>query len=296
MEFFKLPSIISKLDSPFLQAHEIELSLKRDDLIHAAVSGNKWRKLKYNLLEAQKKGIKQLITFGGAYSNHIAATASAGNLLGIKTIGVIRGEEGFENETLLLAQKNGMKLHFVSRTDYRQKNELDFRAELISRFGDSLIVPEGGANALGVLGCQEILEEVNEVYDVVACSAGTGTTASGICKRLKKEKLLVFPALKGGQFILEEMKAHCTPKQIKQVELQLDYHFGGYAKTKPELIEFYFQFLKDFNIELDLVYTSKMMYGLYDLIQKQYFPRGTKILAIHTGGVQGNKGILKSKN
>lgn len=292
MEMFQIPSSITELHSNFLQQHGISLCLKRDDLIHSEISGNKWRKLKFNVLEAKKQGLNVLLTFGGAYSNHIAATAAAGNYFGLKTIGIIRGEEGFENETIDKAKANRMALHFISREDYKRKAEIDFIEKLKERLGSFYLIPEGGANELGVIGCEEIMKEVDLSFDFVACTAGTGTTVSGICRQLKDENLIVFPALKGGDFILEEMKRYCSVEQLKKVELQLDYHFGGYAKTKPELITFYQQFLSNNLIELDLVYTSKMMFGLFNMIRNGEFKPGTKILAIHTGGVQGNKGIL----
>ena len=288
MHFFNLPSPIEQLNSMFLRKHEVELWLKRDDLIHPDISGNKWRKLKYNIAEADKRGIKKVLTFGGAFSNHIAATAAAGKLLGIKTIGVIRGDEGFENKTLQYAKENGMHLHFVSRAEYKLKSEDEFIRNLKNQFGVFYLIPEGGANELGVQGCEEIMVETNQQFDVIALSAGTGTTASGICRQLKDENLLVFPALKGGGFILDEMKHYCSKEQLQNVQLQLDYHFGGYGKTKLEQLEFLSAFTNEYKVELDKVYTSKMMFGLFDLIGKGYFKNGSKILAIHTGGLQGN--------
>lgn len=292
MSIFKLPSPIQQLNSSFLKEKQIDLWIKRDDLIHSEVSGNKWRKLKHNIEQAKHLGFRKVLTFGGAYSNHIAATAAAGNILGIETIGVIRGEEGFDNDTLSLAKRNGIHLYFVSRSDYKRKTEKEFIDQLEKQFGNFYLVPEGGANDFGVKGCEEILLEVEGEFDCVVCAAGTGTTAAGLCRSLGKEKLLVFPALKGAGFILDEMRNYCSEEQLIQVELQLNYHFGGYAKTKPELIAFYKEFLDEFNIELDLIYTSKMMFGLFDLIRRDYFKRGTKVLAIHTGGVQGNQGVL----
>lgn len=288
MSFFQLPSPIQRIQSPFLAKKGVALWLKRDDLIHSEVSGNKWRKLKYNLEEAKRRGQSKLLTFGGAYSNHIAATAAVGKLLQLETIGIIRGEEGFENKTLNEAQKNGMHLHFVSRAAYQQKATVTFQEKLHELFGAFYLVPEGGANDLGVRGCEEIVKEIEVPFDVLACSAGTGTTASGICRSLKEEQLLVFPALKGGGFILEEMQNYCTASQLEKVSLQVDYHFGGYGKTKPEQLQFMKAFHAEYGIELDRVYTSKMMFGLFDLIEKGYFKKGSKILAIHTGGLQGN--------
>jgi 1-aminocyclopropane-1-carboxylate deaminase len=288
MNFFNLPSSVQQLKSKFLDDHGVELWLKRDDLIHTEISGNKWRKLKYNIQEATNRGYHKLLTFGGAYSNHIAATAAVGKLLGIQTIGVIRGDEGFENKTLSEAKLNGMHMHFVSRAGYKLKTTASFQHKLEEHFGEFYLIPEGGASELGVQGCEEILQEVNLQFDAIAVSAGTGTTASGICRQLKNEKLIVFPALKGGSFILEEMEQYCDSTQLAKVQLQLEYHFGGYGKTKPEQLAFMSQFFKEYKVELDKIYTSKMMFGLFDLIQKSAFKRGDKILAIHTGGLQGN--------
>tara|TARA_B110000046_G_scaffold88676_2_gene96838 strand:- start:80264 stop:81130 length:867 start_codon:yes stop_codon:yes gene_type:complete len=288
MNFFNLPSPIQQLNSVFLKKHGVELWLKRDDLIHSEISGNKWRKLKYNIAAAEKQGLKKIVTFGGAYSNHIAATAAAGKLIGMQTIGVIRGDEGIENKTLIQAKENGMQLHFVSRAQYRLKNEVQFIKELRYRFGVFYLIPEGGANELGVQGCEEIIAEVDQSFDVIAISAGTGTTATGICRQSKNQQLHVFSALKGGSFILDEMKQYCSKEQLKNVQLQLDYHFGGYGKTKLQQLEFMSNFFEVYGIELDKIYTSKMMFGLFDLIEKNQFKRGTKILVIHTGGLQGN--------
>lgn len=288
MSFFNLPSPIHQLNSAFLQKQEVELWLKRDDLIHEEISGNKWRKLKYNIAEAEKQGLERILTFGGAYSNHIAATAAAGKVFGIETVGVIRGDEGFENKTLQDAKENGMQLHFISRAEYKLKTEERFIQQLKDQFGAFYLIPEGGANELGVQGCEEIMKEMKQSFDVIAISAGTGTTAAGVCRKLENENLMVFPALKGGGFIKDELKQYCSEGQLQNVQLQLEYHFGGYGKTKPEQLQFMSDFFEEYGVELDKIYTSKLMFGLFDLIRKGHFKKGTKILAIHTGGLQGN--------
>jgi 1-aminocyclopropane-1-carboxylate deaminase/D-cysteine desulfhydrase-like pyridoxal-dependent ACC family enzyme len=283
-----IPSPVQVLHSAFLESHELSITVKRDDLIHPEISGNKWRKLKYNLEQMKKQGGQVLLTFGGAYSNHIAATAALGKHYNISTVGVIRGDEGFSNSTLEQARENGMKLHFIDRITYKEKNAPHFLANLKRQFGDFYLVPEGGANELGVKGCEEILREEKGDYNYVIVAAGTGTTASGICRSLIKEKLLVFPALKGGGFILEEMKEYCSQSQLAEVELVLDYHFGGFGKMKPELLRFMNAFHSQYELELDRIYTSKMFFGLFSLIEQHYFPKGSKLLVIHTGGLQGN--------
>lgn len=297
-ELLNIPSPSHLLNSELLKNKQLKLWVKRDDLIHKDISGNKWRKLKYNIEAAKRQGDKQLLTFGGAYSNHIAATAAAGKMSGIKTIGVIRGNEFSSlNTTLSFAKENGMYLHFVSRKEYKKKTEDEFLKMLKDEFGPYFLVPEGGANEFGALGCAEILAEENEEYDFICCAAGTGTTASGILNTLNEnQKLLVFPALKGGDELKSDILSYFDNAN-KECQLQMinDYHFGGYAKVSPFLIDFANLVYKEFQLPLDLVYTAKMMYGLLDLIQKDFFPLKSKILFIHSGGLQGNKGFSLKK-
>lgn len=293
-----LPSPLTKIELPLLKEKKIELYLKRDDLIHEVVSGNKWRKLKYNIEASQKENLKTILTFGGAYSNHIIATAFACKENGLKSIGVIRGEETL-NETLEEAQEYGMQLHFIPREEYKRKEEKDFIQQLKNKFGEFYLIEEGGANHLGIEGCKEILQEEKETYDYIACAAGTGTTLTGLLLSLREnEKLLGFPALKGGEFLKEVIEKNISAyykeekNKISSLELICDYPFGGYAKVNDELKNFVSGFYQQTQIQLDLIYNGKMMFGLLDLIQKDHFPKNTRILAIHTGGVQGNRGFL----
>lgn len=320
----KLPSLVSKIELPILNEKEIELYLKRDDLIHEVVSGNKWRKLKYNIEKAVFRQAQSpllpitILTFGGAYSNHIIATAFACKENGLKSIGIIRGDDPSVlrtsplgkgrneklNETLNEAQELGMQLHFISREKYKRKEEKNFIQELKNKSrllsgGEFYLIEEGGANQLGIEGCKEILQEEKAVYDYIACAAGTGTTLTGLLLSLREnEKLLGFPALKGGEFLKEEIEKNISnyypteKNKINQLELICNYHFGGYAKVNDELKNFVFDFFKQTQIQLDLIYNGKMMFGLFDLIQKDYFPKNSRILAIHTGGAQGNRGFL----
>ncbi len=275
----------------------IRLLIKRDDLIHEHISGNKWRKLKYNLSEAVLHNHHTLLTFGGAYSNHIAATAFAASKAGLSSIGVIRGDEDLTNPTLKFAREHGMRLYFVSREDYRKKADDEFISKLETEFGRFFLVPEGGANGLGVKGCSEILTEVKEDFDVVCCAAGTGTTLAGLSVSLKEnQQLLGFPALKGGEFIKDEVarlivESRLKPPTTNRLQLVTDYHFGGYAKIEPELLDFICGFQERTGIRLDPIYTGKMVFGLYDLIGKQFFKIGTTVLIIHTGGLQGWNGL-----
>jgi 1-aminocyclopropane-1-carboxylate deaminase len=281
----------------------ISVYLKREDLLHPEVSGNKFRKLKYNIQEAISQKHQTILTFGGAYSNHIAATAAAGKLYGLKTIGVIRGEELVEdlektlqeNPTLKFAASCGMELEFISRTEYREKDSEETTQRLQKKFGEFYLVPEGGTNALAIKGCEEILAKEDELFDVVCCPVGTGGTISGIINSSSRhQKILGFPALKG-DFLVSEVKKRTEKKNW---ELTIDYHFGGYAKVNSELINFINNFRLRYGIALDPVYTGKMMYGIFDLIGKKYFPENTRILAVHTGGLQGISGMnqmLKKK-
>ena len=277
-----------------------QVYIKPEYLIHPYISGNKYRKLKYNLLEAKKRKHNTLLTFGGAFSNHIAAVAFAGKEYGFKTIGIIRGEELFfkieSNPTLSFAKSCGMVFKFISRDQYKLKSHDDFCDSLKSEFGDFYLIPEGGTNALAVKGCEEILTKDDQCFDFICCSIGTGGTISGLINSaLPHQKIIGFPALKG-DFLQEEIAKFVTNKNW---ELITDYHFRGYAKVDDELIAFINQFKDLHTIPLDPIYTGKMMYGIYDLIEKGYFPKGSKILAIHTGGLQGIEGMnqkLKQQN
>jgi 1-aminocyclopropane-1-carboxylate deaminase len=273
-----------------LEAKDLRLFVKREDLIHEHISGNKWRKLYYNLQVAKEQGFSKIVTFGGAFSNHIVATASAGKECGFQTIGFIRGEEHSPlNTSLQYAQDCGMNLYYVDRASYREKDSLEFREKHLSDLRDYYLIPEGGTNELAVKGCEEILTEIQEDFDVVCCACGTGGTISGIINSLKgDQKALGFPALKGGDFLKEEIQKYVHNSQW---ELISDYHFGGYAKVDEYLITFMNEFKKKHQISLDPVYTAKMMFGLWDLIEKDYFRRGSTIIAVHTGGLQGIAGM-----
>ncbi|WCM41067.1 pyridoxal-phosphate dependent enzyme [Flavobacterium sp. CBA20B-1] len=266
----------------------IEVYVKREDVLHTEISGNKFRKLKYNLEEAKRLGFTKLLTFGGAYSNHIAAVAAAGRDFGFETIGVIRGEELQEkytkNPTLKKAEKDGMQFQFVTRTQYREKNNGAYLADLKQKYGDFYLIPEGGTNDLAVKGCEEILTSEDKMFDIICCAVGTGGTISGIINSLQPhQKAIGFPALKG-DFLQEDIKKHAKNSQWNLVT---DYHFGGYAKINDDLKQFMKQFFKKYLISLDPVYTSKVFFGVIDLISKGYFKSDSKILIIHTGGLQG---------
>ncbi|WP_300437859.1 1-aminocyclopropane-1-carboxylate deaminase/D-cysteine desulfhydrase [Christiangramia sp.] len=278
----------------------IQLWIKREDLLHPEVSGNKFRKLKYNLLEAKRRNFQSLLTFGGAHSNHIAATAAAGKLFNFKTIGIIRGEElesAVEkwSPTLKYARSCGMNLLFVSREEYRKKDSEEYIEKLKRKFGNFYLVPEGGTNDLAIQGCEEIINISDKQFDFICTSVGTGGTLAGIINSSSAlQKVIGFSALKS-DYLKDEISKMTNRENW---ELILDYHFEGYARVNKELIEFINDFSKKYKIILDPVYTGKLVFGIFDLIKKGHFPENSKILVIHTGGLQGIEGmnrLLKKK-
>ncbi|TAF02186.1 MAG: 1-aminocyclopropane-1-carboxylate deaminase/D-cysteine desulfhydrase [Nostocales cyanobacterium] len=298
---FLSPSI-QKINSQIAASAGVELFVLRLDLMHPQVNGNKWFKLKYNLLEAEEKNFSTILTFGGAYSNHIFATAAAGNIFGFRTIGVIRGEETLPlNPTLSFAVEQGMQLIYVNRQTYRQRHTTQLQEDLKQRFGEVFIIPEGGCNQNGIRGCTEIIPNL-EVFDTICLACGTATTLAGIALSLdSKQRIIGFPVLKGGEFLQQEIEIltnnYLTSGLPVPVDfpapwqLVYDYHFGGYAKFNQELIIFCQKFIQEYNIHLDYVYTGKMFYGVMNLLQQGVFQPG-KLLLIHTGGLQGNLGII----
>ena len=278
---------------------DVTLSIRRDDLIHPTIPGNKLRKLKYNLLQAKADKNDTLLTFGGAFSNHVAAVAAAGKEFGFKTIGIIRGEElaGSElNPTLQFAKQEGMQLHFISRERYSNKSDPDFLKQLQNQFGLFYLLPEGGTNALAIRGCEEVLQPSDVDFDYICCAVGTGGTIAGIINRsAASQKILGFPALKG-DFLFDEIGKYAVKSNWT---LTGDYHFGGYGKVDETLIAFINEFNQQHSILFDPIYTGKMIFGVMDLMKQRYFAPGSKILAIHTGGLQGIQGMnnkLKNKN
>jgi 1-aminocyclopropane-1-carboxylate deaminase len=295
-----------------IKFQEFSADVLRLDLIHPQISGNKWFKLKHNLDEAKAQGLDTILTFGGAFSNHIYAAAFACKLSGLKSIGIIRGEEtpGL-NPTLTEAQKNGMQLHFISRISYKNKTENTFIENLKNKFGNFYLIPEGGNNILGALGCSEIIDEKND-SDYIFCACGTATTFAGLAKHLKpQQKLIGISVLKGEQTIIAETQELINKLRggndftiagndvlLNAAEISASgiinaYTFGGYAKHANELLLFKDNFENEYKIILDHVYTSKLFYGVFDLIKKRKLKPGSKILVIHSGGLQGNAGFEK---
>ena len=294
MNFFEQHPVIP--NQFMTEVKGVSVFLKREDLLHHKVSGNKFRKLKYNMLEAGSQKGQKVLTFGGAFSNHIAATAAAGKEMGIPTIGIIRGEELAtdlqktlqENPTLDYAASCGMTFEFVSRSEYKQKTSEEFLKRLQEKFGNFYLVPEGGTNDLAIRGCEEILSAEDKKFDVICCAVGTGGTIAGIINSSEeKQHILGFPALKGDSMDGEVRKY----SRKNNFEIIPDYHFGGYAKVDERLINFMNRFHERFGVQLDPVYTGKMMYGIFDLLERNAFLENTCILAVHTGGLQGIAGM-----
>lgn len=286
--------MLSYTETPVQEIHDsvldqagVRLFIKREDLNHPRVSGNKWWKLKYNLEEAIAQGHDTLLTFGGAYSNHIYATAAAAHELGLKSIGIIRGEETLPlNTTLAFATASGMKLHYVSRESYRTKTAQTFIDNLHTQFGNFYLIPEGGTNALAVKGVTEFGQSLKNDFDYLCCAVGTGGTLAGLINGIPSaKKVLGIPVLKGGGFLKGEIE-QLAGKNTSQWTLMTDYHFGGYGKMSPELTSFIMNFELKHGIKLDPVYTGKMVFGILDLINQRYFSNGTCIFALHSGGLR----------
>lgn len=285
------PSPLVAVKSAFLEEKGVSLWIKREDLIHPHLSGNKWRKLEFNLREMKKQQKKGILTFGGAYSNHIYATAAAGQLFGFPTIGIIRGEMTLPlNPTLSFAQKAGMKLEYVDRTTYREKEKLTKIYQ--TRFPNYYLLPEGGTNIHAIPGCArtvtELREQLPQLPDYICLACGTGGTLAGIVTGLNGEsQVLGFSVLKG-DFHKRDIRQLLTDANIidpKNWSINTDYHFGGYARRSPELDQFIIDFKKDYGIPLEWIYTGKLVYGIFDLIEKGFFRKGSRVVVIHTGGV-----------
>jgi 1-aminocyclopropane-1-carboxylate deaminase len=291
--------MLKYLDTPIFEiaAKEAEIAglrilVKREDLNHPYVSGNKWWKLKYNLEMAKKKGQDTLLTFGGAFSNHIYATAAAAKELGFKSIGVIRGEEVLPvNPTLAFAKGCGMKLYFVSRTDYKNKSDKSFVERLREELGDFYLIPEGGSNSLAVRGCSAFAKEKLSTIDFnyLCVATATGGTMAGIIEGFEGKKSVIgFSVLKNGDFLSDEVRKFLeySGNEYSNWTIQTDFHFGGYAKQTHELNQFILKMKQQHHLPLDSTYTGKMVAGVFDLMKKNYFARGSTLLLIHTGGLR----------
>ena len=305
---------IQEIKEPLFLQKKVRLFIKRDDLLFDVkapdFNGNKQRKMKYNLLAAKANDFDTLLTFGGAFSNHIAATAAAGSLLDFKTIGIIRGERPAElNPTLKRVLEYGMRLKFITRSAYREKTKPEFLNDLKAEFGAFYMLPEGGTNGLALKGCTEIVEEISETFpkmistnqlpDYICSACGTGGTFAGIVAGVNnKKKAIGYAALKGS-FHAAEVKSllqNHYGDTFSNWEICNDYHFGGFAKHKLPLIDFINTFKKTHDIQLEPLYTGKMIFGIYDQIRNDFFPEGSTILAVHSGGLQGVSGFNERFN
>jgi 1-aminocyclopropane-1-carboxylate deaminase len=301
------PSPLQKIEHPLLDFWQLTLFVKRDDLIHPAISGNKWRKLKYNLLEARKQQVDHIISFGGAYSNHVHALAAAGFHFGFKTTAIIRGESWYANNpTLKQAQAWGMQLQFMTRQEYKQRAEVDYLQALQSAYPHAFIVPEGGSNRFALPGViealQEIQQQANHPVDHIITATGSGGTlaglVAGVAQAQLNTKVTGIAVLKNAQYLNQEIVSLLQQAKINNNnnwQLQTEFHHGGYAKVPLELKHFCTQFSLQTDIPVEPIYTGKMFYGLFKLIEQGYFKRGEHIVALHTGGLQGLEG-LKEKN
>lgn len=286
------PSILTKIDDPLLTQYQIELWMKRDDLLHPVISGNKWRKLKFILDHALSLDADTIISMGGAYSNHLHALAHIGKVLGLKTIGFVRGEQPETLTPTLLDMKAwGMELKFVSRSEYRVLRQYKNRHDLPGLKPRQYWLTEGGAQILALKGVAELVAETRISYDTLCVPCGTGTTLAGIINAVPEQaSVLGFAALKNADFLTAEVEAMLSQSR-NNWHINLDYHFGGFAKTNAGLNAFIEDFELKTAIPLEPIYTGKMMYAVYDLIKKHYFQPGQRIITVHTGGLQGKRGF-----
>lgn len=302
-----IPSPLQKLELEFYKKHNVNVFVKRDDLIHSEIAGNKWRKLKLNFEKFKHGRYDSLLTFGGAYSNHIAATAAAGRIEEVATIGIIRGDElnSESNETLKKAAADGMQLYFVSREEYSWRYETDYKNDLRARHGNCWIVEEGGANYYGMMGCTELIKEIGIQPNHIILPAGTGTTAAGLLMAENVANIIAVPVLAKGDFLREEIQSllrygGLTDEDLieknEQLILPTEYAFGGYGKSTSELIDFMNTIYNESGLKLDHIYTAKAFFALHKLIQKGGIGENETVVAIHTGGLQGNRSIQDKLN
>ncbi|MFZ2170863.1 MAG: pyridoxal-phosphate dependent enzyme [Methylococcaceae bacterium] len=286
------PSILTKIDDPLLAQCQIDLWIKRDDLLHRVISGNKWRKLKYCLDYALSLGADTIISMGGSYSNHLHALAYAGKIIGLKTQGFIRGEQPETlTPTLSDMQNWGMELKFVSRSDFRLLRHYKGGHDFPGLKPREYWLPEGGAQALALKGVAELVNEIGVGYDILCAPGGSGATLAGIIDAVPDQVSVIgFAAFKNAGFLQADIES-LLPRPCTNWQINLDYHFGGFAKTNAELMTFIADFEHKTGIPLEPVYTGKMMYALYDLIAKRVFKPGQRIIAVHTGGLQGKRGF-----
>lgn len=296
-------SPLQEVNHPLLDQYAIKLAVKRDDLLHPDISGNKWRKLKFNLLTARSQHINHIVSFGGAFSNHIHALAAAGYHFGFKTTGIIRGESSYaSNPTLKQASNWGMDLQFISRKEYRMRNDSDYLLSLKAKFPVALIVPEGGSNQYALPGVIEAVQEIQQQADYhvdhIVTATGSGGTLAGLIAGSEhtqiNSKITGIAVLKGADYLNQQVENLLQQYKVSKPNswsLQTEFHQGGYAKISKELAIFCQQFIVQTGIPIEPIYTGKMFYAIFELIKQGYFKKGDHIVALHTGGLQGLNGL-----
>lgn len=288
---------IQRLQPEWYQPYVAAVDMLRLDVVHPVVSGNKWYKLKHNLKHAVAERYTSVLTFGGAYSNHLVATAAAASQCGLKSIGVVRGIYAQQELTPTLQEciAYGMTLQHVSREEYDRKDEGEYLQQLTEQFHQPYIVPEGGANEYGRTGCEEIASYMGDTYTHICISVGTGTSFCGIANALPAGTLVYgYAPMKGGEYLNEIIDKYVEPGKRFNKQIFADWHFGGFGKSTKELTQFMNDFYKVHEILLDMVYTAKMMAGVQQQLQQEIFPVDARILCIHTGGLQGNASVKES--
>lgn len=285
---------IQIISPDWYQGKVAEVAMLRLDTVHPEVSGNKWYKLKHNIDYCLQQDIDRVLTFGGAYSNHLVATAAAAQLAGLKSVGIVRGTYAQEQltPTLLTCADYGMELHFVSIEDYKLKDDPETLHHLSERYTNTFIIPEGGANEQGRAGAGEIAALIPERFTHIAVSVGTGTTLIGLANKLPyKTKISGYAPMKGGAYLNAEVAGYLDEKKRTNVHIYDTWHFGGFGKHNDELISFMNDFYSSHAIPLDVIYTAKMMYGLREQLLGTIYSTDARILCIHTGGQQGNTSL-----
>ncbi len=289
--------IIQPLNPEWYQHKVAALDMLRLDLLHPVISGNKWYKLRLNIKHAQENGQKAIVTFGGGYSNHLVATAYACKLYGIKATGIVRGNYEVLTPTLKECRAEGMELVFVSQEDYKNKHDGGWINKLVANFDELLIIPEGGANEWGRAGAGLINRFIKDTYTHVVVAVGTGTTMIGIRNKIdERQQVLGFAPMKQGIYLKDYISEHIQSGKNHNWQLFDNWHFGGFGKWNDELISFMNDFYYQNNIPLDMVYTSKMMYGIRDMLIAGDFDPDAKILCVHSGGLQGNASMKEKLN
>lgn len=285
-------AVIQPVNKVWYKGKVAALDMLRLDLLHTVVSGNKWYKLRLNLAWAKDHDRRTIVTFGGAFSNHLVATAFAAKQFGLQSVGIVRGRQDQLTPTLLQCQENGMELIFVTREDYTNRHQPDWAEQLVSHFDEIHIIPEGGANELGRAGAGLLTRFIGKNYTHVALAVGTGTTMAGLRSKLPAtQHILGFVPMKQVEEQRHYVAEHVPPVLAGTWELVPDTVFGGFGKWNDELLAFMNDFYRESHIPLDVVYTSKMMYGLRTLLDDNHFSSSDRILCIHSGGLQGNASV-----